>query len=609
MNELVTKLNRAVSGQDLFEVAVWLSEQMEQFKPREAADRGEDYESIALGYIFKNIDCLKLGWIRDTGPNMGVKIKLSQLHKALPHRYKIEGRMIYWHEWLEQHYPLWINITSGNIYNGLTEVRPLISELTILNSLVGLDEQNKVIHRSTTLRSEGDQEPLLNDEEEQDQDQAYTEEADLELDDVVGELSDFVTIDVRALQNYILDQRELVKYSKFVDTKARKLREIGYADSLLNENTKGILEMQYTIKASGRKYYKGVNLQACPSKVRVAALGKCYEYDLNCAMWRWKLLKTVSLGRKQGWTEQDLMLATRGFREMVSNKNQTRQRIMSEVFTDEKGLLTQEKTKLDRVKQALSALGFGCSHSTHPKGALSEAFRGGHLSEGRVSRFLSNLQVQELIMGNQVLQHLLENEYSVASGKLDRDRIELLLKKELVGGIPKNSLKPRKLSDSAVLRKLEAHLYQEWESQVMKLIQSHCPGKILLHVHDCVYTDLPLRDIADLTYHVITKWEMEDLTNASIHLWRGCGRLFGEDKGTVGKHHNRYVGKVANQTSDAEWKAKITAEETKALNYRSVNVEQDNKRSITPSEHQMDARAEVRALSDYIRNKAKRNTY
>jgi hypothetical protein len=252
---------------------------------------------------------------------------------------------------------------------------------------------------------------------------------------------------------------------------------------------------------------------------------------------------------------------------MVSNKVQTRLNIMHSVFTDSLGAKTLEKTKLDRVKTALSALGFGCSHSTSPKGALARAFRGGAQSEERVRQFLLNPLVQELIMGNEVLQHLLEKEYSQTSGLLDRERIELQLKKPLEGSIPKNSTKPRQLSDSTVLRKLESHLYQEWESQVIADLQQSLHGRVLLHVHDCVYTDLPLSGVADLTYTLIAKWDMQDRPYAETQLWKGCGKLFGENKGSVGTAHSAYRGKIVLQSLEKEWTAKLKAEELAAQHY------------------------------------------
>lgn len=510
MNELVKRLNRAVSGEDYLAAADFLAEQMELFKPYDKTSRGAPYADIALEYIAFTLDAICDSWSKEKNFAEGYRLNLTKLRDQFTYRYKVHGTVQYWSSWLEQHYPLFKILNNGNIYKGLTEVQPFVNDSAVMGLNISYNGDDVVIRPYAHLTVEDPQ----NDPQ----------------DPKVSEGTDEVVVDLKGLRELMIDLEHTIVNPKWQHIRHKCQAEYDYARKILSlfpkEEAKGKLPMKYSIRASGRKYYKGINLQNCPKRVRHVALGHCYEYDLNCAMWRWKLLKTVELGRKAGISEMQLHAATRGFRAMLGEKDQLRNDIADSVFIDPWGEKTSRNTKIKRVKTALSAVGFGCDLTDHPKGVLALTLGGGQYSALRAALFTDNAYVRDLITGNAVLQELIRSEYSNCQGQLDRQRIEQLLQKALVGGVPKNRDKPRKLTDSAILRMLESYLYQQWESEVIEEFGTHCDDSVILHVHDCVYTAKQLTQPSDVTVRLIDRYDMRDRPLAQYEFWSRAGNVF-----------------------------------------------------------------------------------
>jgi hypothetical protein len=108
----------------------------------------------------------------------------------------------------------------------------------------------------------------------------------------------------------------------------------------------------------GRTYYRGVNIQNINKDLRRGALGDCWQYDANAAVFAYKLSMAKgcyeSLKSNGGLTLEEKFKSTIS---LVKDKKNVRGMICKEVFGYDFPLSHDEQTKL--VKQAITAIGFG----------------------------------------------------------------------------------------------------------------------------------------------------------------------------------------------------------------------------------------------------------
>ncbi|PZU12106.1 MAG: hypothetical protein DI606_10520 [Sphingobium sp.] len=109
----------------------------------------------------------------------------------------------------------------------------------------------------------------------------------------------------------------------------------------------------------GRIYYKGLNIQNVTKQVRSAIIGEHFQYDMNAAVYAVKLAiyNMINAG------ENELIQTRKGTytREYLNEKNAIRQRLARECF---EGVGVDHKFAVDRIKQALTAIGFGAKTTT-----------------------------------------------------------------------------------------------------------------------------------------------------------------------------------------------------------------------------------------------------
>lgn len=108
----------------------------------------------------------------------------------------------------------------------------------------------------------------------------------------------------------------------------------------------------------GRTYYEGLSIQNISKLVRRAALGDCWQYDANSAVFAFKMGFAsecyAALKTKKKLSLEETFQNTIG---LVKDKKNVREMIRNEVFGDGFPLSHDEQIKL--VKQAITAIGFG----------------------------------------------------------------------------------------------------------------------------------------------------------------------------------------------------------------------------------------------------------
>lgn len=226
---------------------------------------------------------------------------------------------------------------------------------------------------------------------------------------------------------------------------------------------------------SGRVYYGGTNLQNCPSVVRHAALGDHHSYDLRSSVYAWQIhmLRLIQeLGR------YDTPAGTRCTRELIQDKHTVRTRLL-ETLTDTRG---SQEHKLDIIKQALTAIGFGArkKNAYYENDVLQTQGLAGiiHKPESRQA-FCSHPWVLEFIA--------------------EQDAIGREICDAVLAIAPEYRTDPVVCNNGKLSRKrLLAFLYQQAEARMMQDIMHRCQdAEILLWVHDgfCTRRAINLQNI------------------------------------------------------------------------------------------------------------------
>ena len=112
---------------------------------------------------------------------------------------------------------------------------------------------------------------------------------------------DEVPIDMSSLNTYMENLKSHLDPTKLIENEHYKN---AMRIKLLAEASGGVLLQVIKESDFGRKYYAGPSLMNIPSTVRTAALGRCYEYDLENSVFSFKLSKIAEacigeLGIKQ----------------------------------------------------------------------------------------------------------------------------------------------------------------------------------------------------------------------------------------------------------------------------------------------------------------------
>jgi len=288
--------------------------------------------------------------------------------------------------------------------------------------------------------------------------------------DQISDQTSWVDIDLDNLARYIEQTQQAVQVHHSDNYQAELQRNLNHAlgISLIALALDGKMPhiARPEVSAFGREYYVGPNLQIVPKRVRLAALGPCWEYDLNSSAVAWKL----SVYR-QICDLQNLKFEAFETLEYIDHKARIRQRVAQSVFD------TDEEWAVKIVKQAITAIGFGATahtaHYEHNGRWRVPALATVITAENRLHRFLQDPWVANFIQ-EQRLQNRTILDYYRQQGQDSQWR-----------QIPELCNTAGRLMPNSVM----AYLYQQAETELMNTVRQFIPMEnILLTVHDCIYT-------------------------------------------------------------------------------------------------------------------------
>jgi hypothetical protein len=260
----------------------------------------------------------------------------------------------------------------------------------------------------------------------------------------------------------------------------------------LAKSCDGYLPHFYSNSPFGRKYYKGPNLQTAPKIVRHAALGHCYEYDLESNVFAWKYTSFKKIAQ-----QYDISARFPATLEYLDHKDALRRRLAREVFG------TEDDWALKPIKQCITAIGFGAPARVtgyrSERGRYEPTALNTHItSVEKLKKFLDDKWVKEFIAEQQTLNEVI---FEVAK---PFNEVEWRATEGLVDG-------NRRLKKNSVI----SYLYQRSERALMEAIWTTIePYEPVLMIHDCIYTKkpVPLRDLREKLveyseYYKISKQE------------------------------------------------------------------------------------------------------
>ena len=286
---------------------------------------------------------------------------------------------------------------------------------------------------------------------------------------------DWVPIDRRSLAAYI----QANEYQLDTSTKGQ-----AYVDALLRnlvwaktiylcaehcENTGHGFVIPQVVNESlfGRKYYKGLNLQNCPKIVRHAALGPCYEYDLNASVFAWKL---DTAHRQLGIPVKQLTYTL----EYLDSKDKIRERLARSL-----PIQTTFDKKLKIVKDVMTAVGFGARITTKNACWYDGS---GQLVFAAMSKIVKSPEAREVLFNDPWMQAFANEQVMISKTIFDETKVELQ-------GLEFLQNEKGNLSQNKVC----AYLYQQAERRYINDLTATAQeqGNLLLVVHDGFYTKVP----------------------------------------------------------------------------------------------------------------------
>lgn len=322
---------------------------------------------------------------------------------------------------------------------------------------------------------------------------------------------DSIPIDLFSLNSFIKGNQDIDRADPKNANKIHKINNYLYHAlriKLIAEAFGGVMPHVINESKFGRKYYKGPSLQTVPKRVRHAALGACFEYDIESSVFAWKYSWFKNICQEQN--EPVPMPATL---EYLDHKRAIRRQVANAVFG------TNSEWAVDIIKQAITAIGFGAPARVagykrdgyYEPTALNEIIT----SQTRLQTFLNFPWVREFVQEQKSINTVIV-EYSKLSGLEPTFRTipELL---DRAGRLKPNSI--------------VSYLYQHSEREILEYLIAACePSEILLTVHDCIYTRRPIDllevrvglkqfgDYYDISSETHQRWAYDD--NLQQHLQR-----------------------------------------------------------------------------------------
>jgi len=371
---------------------------------------GASYDLIAKDYIDIYVRAM-LKNVTDKGIISEVSYKYIRDNLSYRFTDKQSNKKIYWYEVLDLAYPLWRVIEKGYAVNNnktqLTQIQPLVKLDDLLDYRYsanwGLKDNISIDYQEPVWRTEIDRESLDN----------------------WLKFADNINIRDRLTARTLMERTELDNY---VDN------NFHYSDY-------------------GRMYLTGPNnLQGMKKKVREAALGECYRYDIKSSVFSYMMWLIKKHNPKQRLPY---------IIDLVDNKHRVRQTLVADCITNTNAT---DAVKTIFVKEALTAISFGLdvsnSYSKLQKIILQPDDR---------DRFIQHEIVQGLILEIKHYKNIIEEKYKQSK-----------YKKEIA------------FMDRKTIARKCAYDYQSTENIAIQNVVRELGIDPLLIVHDCLYTKKPL---------------------------------------------------------------------------------------------------------------------
>jgi hypothetical protein len=326
---------------------------------------------------------------------------------------------------------------------------------------------------------------------------------------------DWVSIDLHSLGNYISNNLSIDRNAINPENRSSISLEKNLKDAqrilMLAMYFDGGLPQVINESVFGRKYYVGPNLQNVSKAVRHAALGACWEYDIeNCALaWKYDNCRKIE-------AEIGIKLVLPATLEYLEFKSKIRSRLTEEIFG--------KYGRTDAIKQFITAIGFGATRTAaYPDGAgglIFPALSSIITSKEKLDHLLADSWVNEFIVEQKLMNRYIID-YCISLGHDAGWR--------KIEGLTDSS---GKLKHNSVM----AYLYQTGEREIMNKIVAACEDRgVLLTVHDCLYTR--------------NKINLPEV--------RSILRQFGDNLNISSEEHGRYVLNASHietlDPSDGAW--------------------------------------------------------
>ncbi len=425
--------------------------------------RGASYEEIAYCWLYV-IPFKVLKYRLYPRQDNAIQLSLDEIRASFLYRYKVDKKMHYWFDWFQDNYPLYMITSQGNSLTGKKSYG--IPNIHIVDSLIKADPSK------------------------------FTEAFGNEFEDIsveVGDNIDFIEIDADNLERYIKqtyknwtadggNNETLKRY--IIDALAIHKLALGINQTVqcpLSGKIWHEIPQYYTTTISGRRYYRGsFALQRMSSVVREAALGACYEVDLRTSVF--SFYKMLLNGHS---------VDTSVLTELMFDKDQFRKSLAKSLINTN----TSEQHKVDMVKEAITAMGFGA----------------------RSTQFGS---IQKIIWNNEDRKALFEHPKWVALKNI-KTEVTKIVNKQYIKEIRAYKKYLKSVDKKYSMGSFLAYLYQDYETrQMMTVMENLDRYKLLLWVHDGVYvrkrpdTSVVLHDI-----QLINPWAQIDCKQINKYVY------------------------------------------------------------------------------------------
>lgn len=313
----------------------------------------------------------------------------------------------------------------------------------------------------------------------------------------------------RSLENYINDP-QTQNFPKNLQI-AKNIHLIASEHEAVTGNF--ALRQAHACTNSARTYFSGINLQSCPKIVRQAALGKCFQYDLNAAAQATAIANVHRIIRANGIPNHTDTVKNSFPRtlEYIRYKKEVREQLRQQVCGQAKNDF-QKNAQMSEIKGVLTAIGFGAELTgVDPARAqmINNAICGVFSYQDETGAQMFNRQRINAVMSNTWIQKF------AAEQKLIKSIVVEDWKEKNKDASPKDAQyshlvvsDKRKVWDE---NKIMSHIFQESEQDLIadlykwleernaRAFKEH-QVNVLLQVHDAIYTDrrLPVDEMNGL---------------------------------------------------------------------------------------------------------------